>query len=67
MKSVQIEFLGQASFRFEAPGGDLIFLDPWLDANPVCAVSLDAVTRADTVCVTHGPVDHLGDSIELVK
>ena len=67
MKSVHIEFLGHATFRFEAPGGEVIYFDPWLDDNPVCTTTLNQVTNADVVCVSHGHIDHLGDAIELVK
>ncbi len=67
MNSVEIHFLGHASFRFTVPDGQVIYFDPWLDDNPVCAVSLGDISEADVVCVTHGHVDHLGDAIELVK
>ena len=67
VRSVEIEFLGHASFRFVAPGGDVIHFDPWLDDNPACSTKLAGVTEADVVCVSHGHVDHLGDAIEIVK
>ena len=67
MKSIRIEFLGHASFKFLAPGGEVIYFDPWLTGNPVGSMTLSEVTEADVVCVTHGHVDHLGDAIEIVQ
>ncbi|HJN38700.1 MAG TPA: metal-dependent hydrolase [Chloroflexota bacterium] len=67
MKSVQIEFLGHASFKFTAPGGEVIYFDPWITDNPVCTTTLEDITAADIVCVSHGHVDHLGEAIEIVK
>ena len=67
MKPVEIEFLGHASFKFVAPGGDVIYFDPWITDNPMCSTTLDDITEANVVCVTHGHVDHLGEAIEIVK
>ncbi len=67
MNSVEIHFLGHASFRFTAPDGQVIYFDPWLDDNPACSVAVGDIPGADIVCVTHGHVDHLGDAVDLVK
>jgi L-ascorbate metabolism protein UlaG (beta-lactamase superfamily) len=67
MKSVEIHFLGHASFRFTAPGGEVIYFDPWLDDNPMCSLGVEDVQHADVVCVSHGHADHLGDAIEIVQ
>ncbi len=67
MQSVNISFLGHASFRFTTASNEVIYFDPWLDDNPSCAVSIADIDRADVVCVSHGHVDHLGDAIALVK
>jgi L-ascorbate metabolism protein UlaG (beta-lactamase superfamily) len=67
MRSVEIEFLGHASFKFTAPGGEVIYFDPWITDNPVCKTTLDDITAADVVCVSHGHVDHLGEAIEIVQ
>ena len=49
MKSVEITFLGHASFRFIGPGGEVIYFDPWLDDNPMCSVRINEVDHADVV------------------
>ena len=67
MEKVTITWLGHASFLFETNAGENIYIDPWIEGNPACSLTLDEITEADVVCVTHGHVDHLGDSIEIVQ
>lgn len=67
MDAIEITWLGHASFRMRTPEGRIIYLDPWIDANPACPIGLDQVRTADIVCVTHGHDDHLGDSLEIAK
>lgn len=66
MGKAKITWLGHASIRVEA-GGKIVFFDPWIRDNPVCPIKMDQVKTADVVCVTHGHIDHIGDSIEIVK
>ena len=66
MNKAKITWLGHASIKVEA-GGKVIFFDPWLQDNPVCSLKLNQVKKADAVCVTHGHIDHIGDSLALVK
>lgn len=70
---VKITFLGHASFLFEADG-DKVFLDPWLKSpslsgweSPVCKWGLEDISDATVVLVTHGHIDHIGHSIDIVK
>lgn len=63
----RITWLGHGSWQMVTATGTTILVDPWIAENPVCPVTMDDITRADIVCVTHGHDDHLGDSIELVK
>jgi len=67
MAGVEITFLGHASLRFTTETGEVIYHDPWIRDNPVCPLTLEDITRADLVCVTHGHSDHLGDSLEIVR
>lgn len=60
-------WLGHGSFKLETSTGKVVYLDPWIKENPACPIKLTDVTRADVVCVTHGHIDHIGDSIEIVK
>ena len=65
--SQTITWLGHGSWRMITPRGTVIYLDPWIRGNPACPITLDEITRADLVCVTHGHSDHLGNAIEIVK
>lgn len=64
---VKVTWLGHGSFKLETASGKIVYLDPWIDGNPACPVKLCDITRADIVCVTHGHIDHMGDSIRIVK
>ncbi|MBS7609911.1 metal-dependent hydrolase [Candidatus Bathyarchaeota archaeon] len=64
---LMMRWIGHGSFMLETSMGRVIFLDPWLDGNPASTMKLKDITKADIVCVTHGHVDHLGDSIEIVR
>jgi len=66
MKKTKIHWLGHASVSvtFE---DRIIYFDPWLDDNPVCPVKKSDVTKATAICATHGHIDHLGDSFDLVR
>lgn len=61
--ALQITWLGSASFRLEDANGNIVYLDPWLDAdpgNPGCPIGVNDVERADLVIVTHGDPAHYG-------
>lgn len=64
--STKITWLGHASVKIEF-NDHTVFFDPWLDNNPVCSLRIADVQKATAVCPTHGHIDHLGDSFELVK
>ncbi|TEU18403.1 MAG: metal-dependent hydrolase [Anaerolineales bacterium] len=61
-----ITWLGHGSWRMVTPKGTIIYLDPWIEGNPACPITLDDIGQAQVVCVTHGHSDHLGNAIEIV-
>jgi L-ascorbate metabolism protein UlaG (beta-lactamase superfamily) len=65
MSKAKIIWLGHSSLQIESDG-QVIFLDPWIEENPTCSLNLDEIKQADAVCVTHGHIDHLGDSLKIV-
>ncbi len=64
--SVNILWLGHASVQVSFDGRSILF-DPWINDNPKCTSSIDDLGKVETVCVTHGHDDHIGDSVEIVK
>jgi len=64
---VVIRWLGHPAFEIITDEGKYIYLDPWLNGNPVSPIKAKDVKRADIVCVSHGHFDHLGDAIEIAK
>ncbi|MCH8990754.1 MAG: MBL fold metallo-hydrolase, partial [Acidobacteria bacterium] len=67
MSSIKVTLLGHASMLFEPDSGEKIYLDPWLDGNPTCSLSVADVEQADMVIATHGHNDHIGDSYAICR
>jgi L-ascorbate metabolism protein UlaG (beta-lactamase superfamily) len=61
---VTITSFGQAAFKLES-GGKTILIDPWITGNPVCPITVDDITVADLILVTHDHFDHVGDTIAI--
>ena len=36
LKGVKLTWLGHSTFRVETPGGQTVFIDPWIMGNPMC-------------------------------
>jgi L-ascorbate metabolism protein UlaG (beta-lactamase superfamily) len=63
---VRVRWLGHAFFEFDF-GRSVVLVDPFVTGNPKCPESIENITRADVVCVTHDHHDHLGDAVEICK
>ncbi|HKG42997.1 MAG TPA: metal-dependent hydrolase [Gaiellaceae bacterium] len=66
MAGASVTWLGHASFRVDSPGGERIYIDPWL-GNPKCPDSEKEPERIDVIALTHGHGDHVGETVELAK
>jgi L-ascorbate metabolism protein UlaG (beta-lactamase superfamily) len=66
MADASLTWLGHASFRLDTPGGKRVYVDPWL-SNPKCPDSEKEPERIDVIAITHGHVDHVGETVELSK
>jgi L-ascorbate metabolism protein UlaG (beta-lactamase superfamily) len=62
---MEIRFLGHAAFELTHDGATIL-IDPFLTGNPKAAATADEVT-ADTILVTHGHGDHIGDTVAIAK
>ncbi|HXO06880.1 MAG TPA: metal-dependent hydrolase [Solirubrobacteraceae bacterium] len=62
---MDVRFLGHACFTL-TDGDTTVLLDPFLTGNPKAAISADDVA-ATTILLTHGHVDHYGDTVPIAK
>jgi L-ascorbate metabolism protein UlaG (beta-lactamase superfamily) len=62
---MEVQFLGHACFSL-SDGDTTVLIDPFLTGNPKAAISADDVA-ATTVLLTHGHVDHIGDTVSIAK
>lgn len=67
MASVEITYIGHASFRFKSDKGTVVYFDAWLDDNPTSRMKLADVRKADVAVASHGHTDHVGDSFGICK
>lgn len=62
---MEIHYLGHSAFEL-IDDGVTVLIDPWLTGNPKAAASADALA-ADAIVVTHGHMDHVGDTVSIAK
>jgi L-ascorbate metabolism protein UlaG (beta-lactamase superfamily) len=62
---MEIRFLGHAAFELKHAGTTLL-IDPFLTGNPKAAADADELD-ADAILLTHGHVDHIGDTVAIAK
>jgi L-ascorbate metabolism protein UlaG (beta-lactamase superfamily) len=65
MSTVRVRFLGHSAFALEA-GDTTVLIDPFLTGNPKAAASADEL-QADTILLTHGHADHIGDTVAIAQ
>ena len=63
--SLEIRFLGHAGFLL-ADGTHRVLIDPFLTGNPIATLKADEI-ECDTILLTHGHEDHVGDSWEIAR
>ena len=63
----KFRFLSYGCFHIETSKGLHILIDPYLDDNPHIDVKSDSFERVDLLLVSHGPIDHVGDTAKIAK
>lgn len=67
MASLELTWLGHASYRFDTPAGKRVYVDPFLHGNPTCPEGELEPERVDLIALTHGHGDHVGDTVAIAK
>lgn len=62
---MKVTWIGHSALKLE--GSKTVFIDPFLTGNPASCLTLDQVSKADVVVVTHDHGDHMGDAIAICK
>ena len=65
MSRVNVTYLGHSAVALEFEG-TTVLIDPFLTGNPKAAASADDVA-ADTILLTHGHADHIGDTVPIAR
>ena len=65
MSRVNVRYLGHSAIALEYEG-TTVLIDPFLTGNPKATVSADEVA-ADAILLTHGHVDHIGDTVAIAR
>jgi len=63
----RLTFLGHSTFHLLTAGGQKILLDPWVINNPRTPADKKDVGALDTILISHGHGDHIGDAVEIGK
>ena len=61
----ELKYLGHACFMLRE-GKNALIIDPFLTGNPAATETADQID-CQTILVSHGHDDHLGDAVSIAK
>jgi len=61
MSQAALRYLGNSAFEMITENGLRLYIDPHVQGNQLCPVSLDDLLPADLILVSHGAKDHMSD------
>jgi L-ascorbate metabolism protein UlaG (beta-lactamase superfamily) len=64
---MELTYHGCAAFECADDAGRTLLLDPWLDDNPHTTATVEDFEAVQTIFVTHGASDHLGDAPAIAR
>ncbi|MDP9267840.1 MAG: metal-dependent hydrolase [Acidobacteriota bacterium] len=67
LQGIKLTWLGHACFRVETPAGKSFLIDPWVKENPATPDEHKDQPAFDSMLLTHGHFDHIGDAVALAK
>ena len=67
LRGLQVTWLGHGTFKLRTNEGKTLLIDPWVQNNPACPADQKHVGKLDTILVTHGHGDHIGDAIAVAQ
>lgn len=65
LHGIKLTWLGHSAFRIETPEGKTLYVDPWIQGNPMCPENEKQVAKADVLVCTHGHFDHIADAVDV--
>ena len=63
--STVIRYFGHSAAAITSNRGKQIFIDPWLQGNPLCPADCANPSQVDLICLTHGHSDHTQNVADL--
>jgi L-ascorbate metabolism protein UlaG (beta-lactamase superfamily) len=67
LRGIRITWLGHGTFKISTPSGKTMLLDPWLEDNPACPDNEKHPGKLNTILITHGHLDHIGNVLQAVN
>jgi L-ascorbate metabolism protein UlaG (beta-lactamase superfamily) len=67
MPDLKVTWFGHSTIKLDTSSGLHIIVDPFIEGNPACPPDLRNEHAFDLILVTHGHVDHFGDTISILK